>query len=655
MLQNIREKSQGVLAWTIVILLIATFALWGVHSYIASNRSITSVAVVNGEPITVSQLNTSYQRLRQQQQMQLGANFSLTKEAEALLKKQALSQLVLSQVMLDAAKKAGYRVTRSQVDQALLKIPAFQQDGQFSIERFHDVLSGMIYTQDQFLADMRGSMLINQAQGGYINSAFVLPNEVNEAVRLVNQKRDVSYLIIPASRFSQKAVHQIKPSEIQDYYKAHQSEYQSPEQLSISYLTLSLKAIKSTLHFDKTKLEQYYETNIQSYTEPQQWHVAAIFLKIPQDASHSDIAKIQQRAQSIWDELKNKGDFGTLAEKYSEDVVSAKNKGELNWFSAGTLDPAFEKAVANLQNSGDVSNPVKTGYGMSIIKLLGVKKARVQPFDEVKTQVESALLDRQAEQIFSEDSDKLQNLTYANPESLEVAARALNLEIQSTNLFGRNGTKSGITSHPKVVAAAFSHDVLFQGNNSDLIQIDPNSVVVLRIKEHKPSAILPLADVESTIQMKLRNSIAQKEAESQGEMVLSQLQNHKMSLAEISKKYSLSLQSEKNAGRYDTKVDAAILNQAFKMPYPSSTKGMVLPSGDFAIISLNAVHQGEFDKDKMDIQSRVFKEELESNYGHLDYQFYVRDLMKKSKIKFNQEPSTQDNMDIDSDSDSSSS
>jgi peptidyl-prolyl cis-trans isomerase D len=288
---------------------------------------------------------------------------------------------------------------------------------------------------------------------------------------------------------------------------------------------------------------------------------------------------------------------------------------------------------------------------MSISKLLGVKKARVQPFDEVQSQVENALLDRQAEQTFSEDSDKLQNLTYANPESLEVAARALNLDMQSTPLFDKNGTKSGISSNPKIVGAGFSRDVLFQGNNSDLIQVDPNTVVVLRVKEHKPSAILPLADVESSIQLQLRKNIARKEAQSQGEMILSQLKDHKISLVEVSKKYSLSLQQEINAGRYDTKVDAAILNQAFKMPYPSS-KGMMLPSGDYAIIFLDAVHQGEFDKNKADIQSRIFREELESNYGHLDYQFYVSNLMKKAKIKFNQDSSAQDNMNSDSDSSS---
>ena len=188
MLQDIREKSQGVLAWIIVVLLIATFALWGIHSYISTGKS-NVLAYVNHQPITQNEIDASYQRIRQQQQLQLGANYSLNAQTEALLKKQALSQLILSQVLMTEAQKTGYRVTTDQVDRALLQIPAFQQNGQFSLERFHDILSGMLYTQDQFLADMRTTMLISQVQGGYINSAFTLPGEIDQAVKLINQKK----------------------------------------------------------------------------------------------------------------------------------------------------------------------------------------------------------------------------------------------------------------------------------------------------------------------------------------------------------------------------------------------------------------------------------------------------------------------------------
>lgn len=634
MLQNIRDKSQGVLAWTIVILLIATFALWGVHSYVTGEKSSDAAAYVDHQPIFQTAVNASYQRMRQQRQLQLGADFSLSTSAEAELKQQALNQLILSQVLIDAAHKAGYRVTTSQVDEALLKIPAFQENGQFSANRFHDIINGILYTQDQFLADMRSSMLINQVQGGYINSAFALPNEVDKAIKLVNQKRDISYLIIPASRFAKNV--QVSSDEIKQYYNTHQKEFQSPEQVSIEYLELSLNEIKNNLHFDPSKLQQYYENNLGNYTKPAQWHVATILIKLPEGASPTDIANIKKKAQDIYTQLKAGKDFAILAQQYSEDVSSAKKGGELDWYSAGTLDPVFEKTAASLQKPGDISQPVKTAYGLSIIKLLGEQKPTVLPFDQVKVQVENALAQQQAEQIFSQQSDKLSNLTYANPNSLDVAAKALNLSIQTTGLFDRAGAKTGIIANPRVISAAFSNDVLQQKNNSDLIQLDPSTVVVLRIKEHKPASILPMADVQNTLQMKLRSKKAQQEAQQFGQQLMDNIRNKKSDLLTLSKQYSLSLQEDKNAGRYDSKVDNLILSEAFRLPRPDdatqiSLKGISLPSGDYTVILVNAVHDGILSSQD-NIQRHIFQEEMEGNYGHIDYQLYVRELMKKAKI-----------------------
>jgi len=623
MLQNIRDKSTGMLAWIIVILLIATFALWGIHNYMTSAKMNDLAASVDHQSITQAQVNAAYQRLRQQSQLQLGADFSLTPSAEAAMKRQALNQLVVTRVLINAAQKSGYRVTTDQVNEALLQIPAFQVNGQFSAGRFHDILNGLLYTQTQFLEDMRSSMLINQVQGGYVNSAFVLPREVDQAIRLINQKRDFDYVVIPATRFSNGI--KISPEEINQYYQSHQSQFQSPEQVSIEYVKLSLDNIKNKLHFDRTKLMQYYENNLQTFTEPVQWHVTTILIK-------SDKAK----ADDVYQQLKTGKNFAELAKKYSEDTLTASKGGELAWFKAGTLDPVFEKTAAQLQQVGDFSTPVKTGYGYSIIKLLGQKKAEVKPFEAVRSQVESALTQQQAEQIFSDEADKLSSLTYANPTSLDIAAKTLNLNIESTGLFDKKGTKEGVTSNRKVLQAAFSNDVLQQGNNSDLLQLDPNTLVILRVKTHKPAAVLPLADVANTIQAQLTHQKAQDDAQQFGQKLMTESHDKNLSLPKLASIYRLSLQQERSASRFDPKIDTAILTKAFET---NTLTGMVLSSGDYAVVMTTAIHEGVINKDDA-AQQRIFQEQIESSYGHAEYQLYVQDLMKRAKIKINPAEST---------------
>lgn len=648
MLQNIRDRAQGFIAWIVVALIVITFALWGIHSYIVGGSSTnTNVAAkVNGQEVPFTAVTATYERLRQQQQMQMGADFSLSQSAETDLKKKALDQLIVSTVLTQAAVKSGFRVTDDQVNEALLLVPAFQINGQFSRQRFEEVLGSVLYSEDQFISDMRAEMMINQVKGGFVNSAFALPTDVNNSVRLVNQKRNISYLIVPANHFTNSI--QVTDKDIKNYYQQHQNQFQAPEQVSVDYLELSLPAIKAGLHFDPTKLQQYYEDNIDSYMTPMRWHVAHILAKVPANATPQQVAAAQAKINNIAKQLAAGGDFNQLARSESDDPSSASQGGVLDWFSQGSLDPAFEKAVANLQNIGDVSSPVRTQYGFSIIKLLGEQKPQTQPFNQVQQQVQNALAQQQAEQIFADATDKLSNLTYANPDSLDVASKALNIPIQSTGWFGRDGDKQGITANPRVLAVAFSNDVLGQGNNSDIITLDPNTVIVLRVRQHKLASLMPFGEVQPLIKDKLIADLAQQKAKALGQTLLTDLDKNNAAIADLSKQYNLPLQNDNAAGRYDSQVDAAILNEAFRMPRPEgnkpSTNGLQLPSGDFAVIVLNAITDGATPSNGS-VEQRVFQEEMENNLGHIDYEFYVRDLMNHAKIVNNNTTANTDNSD----------
>ena len=491
----------------------------------------------------------------------------------------------------------------------------------------------MLYSENQFLNDMRAQMLVNQMQGGFVNSEFATPNEVDTAIKLVNQKRDISYLIVPTSRFTKDI--QVSDADIHNYYQQHQPEFQAPEQVSINYLILSLPAIKSSLHFDQTKLQQYYEDNIDSYMSSQKWHVAHILAKIPAQATPEQIAAAQTKINDITNQLAAGKDFSELAKEYSDDTVSAAKGGDLDWYAQGTFDPAFEKAVANLQNVGDVTAPIRTRYGYSIIKLLGVQKPQAMPFAQVQQQVQNALAQQQAEQIFADANDKLSNLTYANPNTLDIAAKALGLQIQSTGLFSHDGDKTGITSNPKVIAASFSSDVLEQGNNSDVITIDPNTVIVIRIKQHKAASLLPFEDVQSVIHDKIAAQLAKQKAKELGQQILIALQNNPVSANAIGNQYSLTWQTDNNAGRYDPKVDAAILHEAFRMARPVNNKptlaGFDLPSGDYSIISLNGVTDGNIPPSRK-CSNKNFSGRNGKYFRPHDYELYVRDLLNHAKI-----------------------
>jgi hypothetical protein len=487
MLQRIHDHSKGWLTWVIVVLICLAFSLWGVHSYTESGKANAAVATVNGTDISQHQLLANYERLRQQQQLRLGADYVLNAEAEKRLKEQVLHQLVDTEVLAQAAIAEGFRFTTQQEVATVHAIPTFQIKGQFSLTKFKETLDGMLYNEASFLADLRAAMLINQARVGLVNSAFALPGEVDTALKLVAQKRDISYAVLPVGRFIEAA--NVSEKAIQDYYQQHSNEFKTPEKVSVEYIELSLPDTKT---------------------------------------------------------------------------------------------------------------------------------------------------DDKAERQFAEQSDQLANLTYADSTSLKSAAKKLNLPIKSTEMFENRPSKNGILANPKVVAAAYSAEVLTQGNNSNLIELNAHHVLVLRVKEHQASAVKPLAQVKSTIVLQLKKAAAKLQAQQLGDSITARLQSG-TSVAQLTQQYHLAWEHRAGVGRYDSKVNAAILHEAFHLPRPASTRtpslgGFVLPTGDYALVQVSAVRDGSSKTNSA--ERRIFQEQIEQAYGQLDYDRYVSGLFNAAKVEF---------------------
>lgn len=242
MLQELREKTQGWIAGTIIGLLILTMGLWGISSYMHGGDASTGIIVkFAGGDITQTELDTAFDRFRMQNGNRLPEGAGSIK----LLKQQLLEQLLTQKLLAQAAKHNGLTVGQAQIDSVLTQIPAFQVAGQFSRGQFEGILSQMLFTIPGFLENLQQTMLINQLQSGTMGSALVLPDDTSNGLALINQQRDFSYVILSKSRVAND-VH-ISNADVQNYYQEHQQDFMLPEKISLQYVTLSAKEIMKKL------------------------------------------------------------------------------------------------------------------------------------------------------------------------------------------------------------------------------------------------------------------------------------------------------------------------------------------------------------------------------------------------------------------------
>jgi peptidyl-prolyl cis-trans isomerase D len=140
MLQEIKERAQGWVAWAIIILISVPFALWGIESYLGVGGEPV-VAKVNGTEITERQFSRNVERSRMQLRDRLGAAYDPDLFGGQRMREQVLDGMIRDAVLLDASLAMGLRVSDEAVRAAILSEPAFQRDGAFDKEAYERVLS----------------------------------------------------------------------------------------------------------------------------------------------------------------------------------------------------------------------------------------------------------------------------------------------------------------------------------------------------------------------------------------------------------------------------------------------------------------------------------------------------------------------------------
>ena len=193
MLEKIREGSQGVIAKSILGLVILTFALAGVGSYLSTPAEL-NVAEVNGETISRADFDQAFQNERARLQQQFGEMYATLSADTAYMtnfRNEVLERLISEKLEQQLAKKLGLRVSDDQVRDAIRGMTEFQIDGSFNNDRYLALLRQAGFQPDQFRELIRTQMTRNQLLRGVVGSEFATAAEMQMLMKLQQQQRDM--------------------------------------------------------------------------------------------------------------------------------------------------------------------------------------------------------------------------------------------------------------------------------------------------------------------------------------------------------------------------------------------------------------------------------------------------------------------------------
>ena len=627
LMQKIRNWATGWVAGAIMGLVIITFAVWGIN--FADQGAEPVVASVDGEDINLRQFQRAYSNFREQMQKYTGK--SLAPAEEELLKKQTLDKLIQDEVINLAATESGLYISDSMIRKTVRDIDVFSSEHGFDRANYERGVLQLGMTPAGFEHQLRLELMANQLQGAVTNSAFVSEKEAVWLTRISKQTRDLSYVILPADDLVDSI--EINNDAIEEYYGKTSEGLSEPEQVKIAYLELSVEKLAEEIVAGEEDLRTYYDDNKDKYDVKEQRKVNIIDIKLSPEAEDEEIELANNKAEKMRALIASGISFTDVAEKHDDGLKPDMLVSEHGYLARGVLPKEIDELVFTMEQ-GELSKIERTDRGLHIFRVEGIKGGINNTFENSRELVEKDYKNSEAEYKYFDLADKLVNLAYEHADSLEVAAEEIDIEIQESDFFNRNGATE-LLADAKILAASFNQEAIKSGQNSEAIELDNNHLVILRVLEYLPAEKKSLETVQQQITQILKSEHASKLQQEKGQKILEQLRQGS-DLSQVAETLGFEWQHAEAVNRDVVSVNRKILRTAFKLGKPAENgftfAGTEIGKEDYAVVAVSKI---EYPVTLLDEDIDKTKAMLLQSKASDEWSSLVDALMDKASIRIN--------------------
>ena len=624
LIQRLRDGTEGILAKIIVGLIIIVFGFFGFGSITTFLVAPPKMATVNGEDVTQQAMEIAVERNRRLLQAR---EVPIDQINEDDLRENVLSGLISREIFSQAIDEFDLYYSDGLLDIEIISTDAFKVDGVFNADQFQNMIRGAGYTLQGYREEMRKDSLINQMLAGIGQSAFVTETEGKRYSSLLSQTRDIAYLQIRVDELIDQV--SVSNEEIADYYVDRSADFVTQETVSLQYVELKHEQLAAELEVDVEALEQYYRENQGDYSTDELRRVAHILIEASDDLS---MEEAQVKANEVYGRIKQGEDFTALAVDESDDIGSRDNGGDSGFNPQGTFFPEFQEAAYGLTLE-QVSEPVETEIGYHIIKLLELDEAVQPTLDDVRVEVEQRYRMNETRDEFVTISSRLAELLFEAID-LEAPAAQLGLEVQLTGDLSRE-SKNFLMVNNLVATAAFSADVLIDGNNSDLLELTDSQHVGIRVEEHSPSVTRSLAEVTDDIRYILERGKAESLAGIRADSIVEAINGGSLSQY-VANEYGLDWVVAPSLSRFSRDINPLVMSEAFKLPRPADDKeslgSAILPNGDSLVLRVSGVTNRP-STELIEAEVASVRKNLAAQLGVIDFQEFEDALAAEASIE----------------------
>ena len=619
MLDKIRNSTDSKLAKIILGIIIIPFALFGIDSYLSSVGSNVYIAKVNGVDISAQQYQNTEAMIRDQMS-DPNTDPALFDSPE--FKKAVLDNIISTELMNQSIDKNGFVISDEQLGAYIVGMPDFQENGKFSQERYDQIVQYNNLTPKKLEDKIRNQMATQQAKDS-LNRLIYVPTEITQPlVNLAYQKRDISLHEIKLDDYKKK----IKPSDedVKTFYDENTSNFIMPDRVKIEFLIYSVAGIVPSISITDEEVKEFFEANKGKFEANQQRRASHILFAYQPGIDFEEKAKIRDLAQTTLNEIKKTPKiFENKVKELSQDIESAKQGGDLGFFSRTDMVKSFADAAFDLK-VGDLYEIVDTEFGLHIIKLTEIKGEQVS-FDKIKAQIKGELIYGKALDQYATNAENFNNTVYENSADLSVASKKFDLEVQQSQWLSLDDAKR-FFNNDAFANEIFAQESISSKTNTLAIEVSPNNLVSARVIDFSPSALQPLKEIKEKVVDLIIERKSQELIIEDGNKLVEDLQSSKRKVEWFDE---LVIDRFDKKGLSDQLVKKIFQVDTAQLPAYS---GLYDLKGEYFVIKINKVIN---DKVTDALSVDLYREEYEKALKGAIQAAYIDDLRADATIKIN--------------------
>tara|TARA_R110002095_G_scaffold66888_1_gene56834 strand:+ start:1776 stop:3659 length:1884 start_codon:yes stop_codon:yes gene_type:complete len=529
MLHAMRKGASGWLAKGLLLLLVASFGVWGIGGDMLSSSVGSNVIEVGDTSVSLGEFQRDYQRNLNMLSQRFNTQLTQEQARQFGLAQMTINQIASRALVDEKTKTLGLSANDEAVRRMIQSQPAFQnQAGQFDRFLFEQFLSRNGYSEGEYIEivrnDITGDQLFGTLPLGVSKAPDVL---VDTFYAFLAEKRTAEYIDIKDSSIGFAPAP--TDEELEALIEAAPENYSAPEYRKLSYVLLTPEAVAAATDISEEELRAEFEARKDQLDTPEQRHVQQMIFETEEAA----IAARKKIAEGE--------DFANVA---MADLQLTTADIDLGLMAPTDLLPELQDPIFSLEKDG-VTSPIKTVLGWHLATVSEIQPGETREFAEVQEQLKKDIQLGQAQELLYERATRLED-EFAGGSKLDEAAKTLDLNIITTDWIDAGGNdKSGNAAElPDVTGFLTEAFARSPQDEPEVSEANGGGYYAVSVTDIKAAAVKSLAEVREQAIQDWQDNWRHEEARKKAEALLVELNGGK-TLETVANEQGLTIQTSK--------------------------------------------------------------------------------------------------------------